>query len=94
MHVRIRKRENGMYDVYNRMTGQWLLSRMSPDNILSYLSDNLITRIDFIDETLDSMDTHSVMTQDEYINKLLKDNEILNTQLERAYEIIGKMIDR
>lgn len=92
MYVRIHKRENGMYDVYNRMTGQWLLSRMSPDNILSYLSDNLITRIDFIDETLDHNDSHAIMTQDEYINKLLKDNESLNMQLDRAYEIIGNMI--
>ena len=94
MHVRIRKRENGMYDVYNRMTGQWILSRMSPDNILSYLSDNLITRIDFIDETLHPDNTNAVMTQDEYINKLLKDNENLNNQLDKAYEIIGSMIDR
>lgn len=94
MHVRIRKRENGMYDVYNRMTGQWILSRMSPDNILSYLSDNLITRIDFIDETSYSSDTNAVMTQGEYINKLLKDNENLNNQLDKAYEIIGSMIDK
>ena len=81
-----------MYDVYDRMNGHWLLSRMSPDNILSYLSENLITRIDFINETLQVGDTNAVMTQSEYINKLQKDNYELNKQLERAYEIIGNMI--
>ena len=65
MHVRIYKRKNGMYDVYNRMSGQWLLSRMSPDNILAYLSSNLITGIDFIDETL----------PDGYVNTMTRKKE-------------------
>lgn len=90
MHVRIHKRENGMYDVYDRINGHWLLSRMSPDNIMSYLSNNLITGVDFIDES----ETNAVMTQNEYINKLQKYNDELNKQLDKAYEIIGNMIDR
>ena len=94
MHVRIHKRENDMYDVYDRINGHWLLSTVSPDNILSYLSDNLITRVDFIDETLQVGGINAVMTQSERISKLQKDNDELNRQLERAYEIIGNVIDR
>lgn len=36
----------------------------------------------------------AVMTKDEIIANLQKKNEELNKQLDRAYEIIGQMIDR
>jgi hypothetical protein len=65
---------------------------VSPDNILSYLSNNLITRIDFVDETLQAGKTNAVMTQSEYVSKLQKDNDELRKQLERAYETIGNLI--
>ena len=37
---------------------------------------------------------NSIMTNDEMIAELQRKNEELNKQLEKAYEIIGKLIDR
>ena len=52
MTVRIIHRRDGMYDVYDRATGKWIISRHSPDNILSWLSEKTIVNIDFVDESL------------------------------------------
>lgn len=52
MTVRIIHRRDGMYDVYDRSTGKWIISRRSPDNILSWLSEKTIVNIDFVDESL------------------------------------------
>lgn len=38
--------------------------------------------------------SNAVMTKDEMIASLQKKNEELNRQLNRAYEILGQMIDR
>lgn len=38
--------------------------------------------------------SRAIMTKDEMIAKLQDDNGKLNQQLDRAYEIIGQMIDR
>lgn len=51
MTVRIIHRRDGMYDVYDRATGKWIISRRSPDNILSWLSEKTIVNIDFVDES-------------------------------------------
>ena len=51
MAVRIIHRRDGMYDVYDRATGKWIISYHSPDNILSWLSEKTIVNIDFVDES-------------------------------------------
>lgn len=51
MTVRIIHRRDGMYDVYDRATGKWIISRRSSDNILSWLSEKTIVNIDFVDES-------------------------------------------
>lgn len=53
MAVRIIHRKNGIYDVYDRATGQWTMSRNSPDNIFAWLSDQRLVYMDFVDETFD-----------------------------------------
>lgn len=50
MAVRIIHRKDGMYDVYGRVSGKWLLSENSADNIFSWLSGKPCVFIDFIDE--------------------------------------------
>lgn len=56
MSVRIIHRKNGMYDVYDRASGRWLLSRHSADNIFSWLSHQPCVRIDFVDDGIDGDD--------------------------------------
>lgn len=53
MAIRIIKRKDGMYDIYRRDNGMWLQSYNSPDNVLSWLSEQVCPNIDFVDETFD-----------------------------------------
>lgn len=52
MAIRIIKRQDGVYDAYDRASGKWLLTRSAPDNILSWLSELKLVWVEFIDETL------------------------------------------
>lgn len=48
--IRIIHRKDGMYDVYDRATGRWLASYLSPDNVFEWLSMKKLVYIDFVDE--------------------------------------------
>lgn len=48
--VRIIHRKDGMYDAYDRMSGKWIFSFHSPDNVFDWLSKKNLVQIDFIDE--------------------------------------------
>ena len=50
MNVRIIHRKDGVYDIYDRVTGKWIMSRHSADNVFSWLSCEPHITIDFIDE--------------------------------------------
>lgn len=39
MTIQIFKKPDGMYDCFDKETGKWLISRLSPDNIFSWLSE-------------------------------------------------------
>ena len=50
MDIRIIKRKNNMYDLYDRVNGKWLVSYSSPDNVFAWLSEQKVVNIDFVDE--------------------------------------------
>ena len=53
MDIRIIKRKNNMYDLYDRVNGKWLVSYSSPDNVFAWLSEQKVVNIDFVDEVLE-----------------------------------------
>ena len=53
MEIRIIKRKNNMYDLYDRANGKWLVSYLSPDNVFTWLSEQNVINIDFVDEVLE-----------------------------------------
>lgn len=50
MNIRIIHRQDGVYDVYERATGKWIMSRNSADNVFSWLNCKPHVTIDFVDE--------------------------------------------
>lgn len=48
--LRIVRRRDGMYDVYNGIFGQWLFSYGSADNVFAQLAKYGPMQIEFIDE--------------------------------------------
>lgn len=52
MVVRIIKRISGVYDVYNCSSGEWIFSRIDPDNVFLELSKLRYVVWDFIDEEI------------------------------------------
>ena len=53
MTIRIVKRKNGVYDCYEKRSGRYLFSRISPDNVLSELSNYQCISIVFVDEEIE-----------------------------------------
>lgn len=53
MDIRIIKRKNNMYDLYDRANRKWLVSYSSPDNVFAWLSEQKVVNIDFVDEVLE-----------------------------------------
>lgn len=45
-------RKDGVYDVYDRVSGAWLFTRVCPDNVFSELSKMPAIPIDFVDESV------------------------------------------
>ena len=56
MNIRIIHRQDGVYDIYDRVTGKWIMSRRSPDNVFSWLSCEPHVTIDFVDEMYGGVD--------------------------------------
>lgn len=56
MNIRIIHRKDGVYDIYDRVTGKWIMSRNSADNVFSWLSCKPHVTIDFVDEMYGGID--------------------------------------
>ena len=50
MGVRIIKRKDGVYDIYDETEGKWLQSYASADNVLDWLSERQLALLDFKEE--------------------------------------------
>lgn len=48
--IKIIHREDSIYDVYDKVSGEWLFSRLSADNIFKELAKLDSIEIEFIDE--------------------------------------------
>lgn len=46
----IHKRKDDIYDVYDMLSGEWLFSRSSADNVFEELSKYQFVTIEFVDE--------------------------------------------
>lgn len=49
---RIILRKDGVYDIYDRVSGKWMFSTASAENVFSRLSKMPCIQIDFIDESI------------------------------------------
>lgn len=70
-YVVVHRKTHDVYDVYEIETGNWVLSRSSPDNILRIFSEACCT-FKFIDET--SGDVYE--SKDEFRKQLLEIYEL------------------
>ena len=50
-YVVVHRKQPNIYDVYEIETGEWVLSRTNPDNILRIFSEECCT-FKFVDETI------------------------------------------
>ena len=68
-YVVVHRKQSNIYDVYEIETGEWVLSRTNPDNILRIFSEACCT-FKFIDENAGEIYTRKEIS-DEVLNDLV-----------------------
>lgn len=52
MKIKIVLCKDGVYDIYDEMSGKWIFSASAPDNVFARLSQMPCVQINFVDKTI------------------------------------------